>query len=53
MTRTWWSWTTSGIVGPGVYVRITPVVSWSWNMAGEPVGDTWYEARRADHVLPA
>ncbi|MFG1707495.1 pyridoxamine 5'-phosphate oxidase family protein [Nonomuraea sp. M3C6] len=20
-----------------------------WNMAGEPVGDTWYESRRAVH----
>ena len=41
-----------GMVGPGVYMRITPVVSWSWNMAGEPVGDTWYESRRADHAIP-
>ena len=39
-----------GMVGPGVYSRIVPDVSWSWNMAGEPVGETWYEARRADHV---
>jgi pyridoxamine 5'-phosphate oxidase family protein len=38
-----------GMVGPGIYVRITPTVSWSWNMAGEPVGDTWYEARKASH----
>ncbi len=38
-----------GMVGPGVYLRITPTVSWSWNMSGEPVGDTWYEARRATH----
>jgi pyridoxamine 5'-phosphate oxidase family protein len=38
-----------GMVGPGTYVRITPDISWSWNMAGEPVGDTWYPARRADH----
>jgi pyridoxamine 5'-phosphate oxidase family protein len=30
-----------GIVGPGVHVRIAPVVSWSWNMAGEPVGYMW------------
>jgi pyridoxamine 5'-phosphate oxidase family protein len=35
-----------GMVGPGTYVRITPTVSWSWNLAGEPVGETWYEARR-------
>jgi pyridoxamine 5'-phosphate oxidase family protein len=38
-----------GMVGPGLYSRITPTVSWSWNMAGEPAGDTWYEARRAVH----
>ena len=38
-----------GMVGPGLYIRIDPTVSWSWNMAGEPVGTTWYEARRADH----
>jgi pyridoxamine 5'-phosphate oxidase family protein len=35
-----------GMVGPGTYVRITPTVSWSWNLAGEPVGENWYEARR-------
>jgi pyridoxamine 5'-phosphate oxidase family protein len=38
-----------GMVGPGVYVRITPTVSWSWNMAGEPVGEQWYESRRTVH----
>lgn len=38
-----------GIVGPGSYVRVTPTVSWSWNMAGEPVGETWYASRRAVH----
>ncbi|WP_020670120.1 PPOX class F420-dependent oxidoreductase [Amycolatopsis nigrescens] len=39
----------SGIAGPGLYLRITPTISWSWNMAGEPVGDTWYEPRRTVH----
>ena len=39
-----------GMVGPGLYVPITPTVSWSWNLTGEPVGDTWYEARRATHA---
>jgi pyridoxamine 5'-phosphate oxidase family protein len=39
----------AGMVGPGIYTRITPTVSWSWNLAGEPVGDTWYESRRAEH----
>ncbi len=38
-----------GFAGPGSYFPITPVVSWSWNMAGEPAGDTWYESRRAAH----
>jgi pyridoxamine 5'-phosphate oxidase family protein len=38
-----------GMVGPGFYLRITPSISWSWNMAGEPAGGTWYEARRATH----
>jgi pyridoxamine 5'-phosphate oxidase family protein len=38
-----------GMVGPGHYMRITPTISWSWNMEGAPAGDTWYEARRALH----
>lgn len=38
-----------GLVGPGFYVHITPTTSWSWNMDGQPAGDTWYAARRADH----
>jgi pyridoxamine 5'-phosphate oxidase family protein len=38
-----------GMVGPGFYLRITPSISWSWNMAGEPASGTWYEARRATH----
>ncbi len=38
-----------GLVGPGTYMRITPTVSWSWNMAGEPAGDTWYEPHRTVH----
>jgi pyridoxamine 5'-phosphate oxidase family protein len=42
-----------GMVGPGIYVRITPTISWSWNMAGEPVGESWYESRRAVHRTPA
>jgi pyridoxamine 5'-phosphate oxidase family protein len=42
----------TGLVGPGHYMRITPLVSWSWNMAGEPVGATWYEPRRAVHHPP-
>lgn len=38
-----------GVVGPGIYARVTPKVSWSWNMAGEPAGETWYPSRRAVH----
>jgi pyridoxamine 5'-phosphate oxidase family protein len=41
-----------GMVGPGVYMRITPTISWSWNMAGDPVGDTWYQPRRTVHQVP-
>ncbi|GAA3944216.1 PPOX class F420-dependent oxidoreductase [Actinoplanes auranticolor] len=41
-----------GIVGPGIYMRITPTISWSWNMTGEPVGSTWYEPRRTIHQAP-
>ena len=41
-----------GMIGPGLFLRITPRVSWSWNMAGEPVGATWYESRRAVHDDP-
>jgi pyridoxamine 5'-phosphate oxidase family protein len=42
-----------GMVGPGLYVRITPTISWSWNMAGEPVGDTWYVPTRTVHQIPS
>ena len=38
-----------GMVGPGFYIRITPRVSWSWNMAGQPVGEEWYDAHRVTH----
>lgn len=43
-----------GLVGPGLYMRITPTISWSWNVAGEPrvAGDTWYEPRRTVHRTP-
>ena len=41
-----------GMVGPGHYLRITPAVSWSWNMEGEPVGESWYASRRAIHQAP-
>jgi pyridoxamine 5'-phosphate oxidase family protein len=38
-----------GLVGLGHYLRVVPTVSWSWNLAGEPVGDTWYPTHRTDH----
>ena len=38
-----------GMVGPGWYLRIVPTVSWSWNLAGEPVGEEWYEATKTIH----
>jgi pyridoxamine 5'-phosphate oxidase family protein len=38
-----------GMVGPGLYSRITPRVSWSWNLAGEPAGEQWYPANRTVH----
>ena len=41
-----------GMVGPGHYVRVNPTISWSWNLEGAPVGDTWYEARRTTHAAP-
>jgi pyridoxamine 5'-phosphate oxidase family protein len=38
-----------GMVGPGIYMRITPAISWTWNMERAPVGETWYEMSRTDH----
>jgi pyridoxamine 5'-phosphate oxidase family protein len=42
-----------GMVGPGHFLRITPTVSWSWNLAGEPVGETWYASRKTVHTAGA
>ncbi|MET0416744.1 MAG: PPOX class F420-dependent oxidoreductase [Actinoplanes sp.] len=39
-----------GMVGPGFYLHIVPTISWSWNMAGKPAGDSWYESRRTRHM---
>jgi pyridoxamine 5'-phosphate oxidase family protein len=36
-----------GLMGPGLYCRITPTRAWTWNMAGEPAGERWYEPRRS------
>jgi pyridoxamine 5'-phosphate oxidase family protein len=38
-----------GMMGPGLYCRITPRVSWSWNLAGEAAGEQWYPAKRTVH----
>lgn len=38
-----------GFVGPGWYIRITPTVSWSWNLDGLPAGDEWYPVARRRH----
>jgi pyridoxamine 5'-phosphate oxidase family protein len=40
-----------GMIGPGLYSRIAPSVSPSWNLAGEPAGEQWYGARRTLHNL--
>ena len=40
-----------GLVGPGVYVRIEPTVSWSWNLDGLPAADEWYEMTRTEHSI--
>lgn len=40
-----------GMVGHGVYMRIAPTISWSWNLAGEPAGDDWYGTRRTVHEV--
>jgi pyridoxamine 5'-phosphate oxidase family protein len=39
-----------GMVGPGWYMRITPAISWSWNLDGRPADEHWYEARRTVHT---
>jgi pyridoxamine 5'-phosphate oxidase family protein len=40
----------TGMVGPGVYVRFTPTISWTWNIEGAPLdGDDWYQIRRTVH----
>ncbi|MFG1925123.1 PPOX class F420-dependent oxidoreductase [Cryptosporangium sp. NPDC048952] len=39
-----------GLIGPGTYLRITPTVSWSWNLAGEPVGAEWYPSNKTIHA---
>ena len=38
-----------GMVGPGWFSRVVPRVSWSWNLAGEPAGEQWYDANQTVH----
>jgi pyridoxamine 5'-phosphate oxidase family protein len=38
-----------GLVGPGLYSKVIPTVSWSWNLSGEPADTTWYEAIKTIH----
>ncbi|GAA4044071.1 PPOX class F420-dependent oxidoreductase [Streptomyces shaanxiensis] len=42
----------AGMVGPGHYLRITPTLSWSWNLADppRPSGDSWYPMHRTTHA---
>jgi len=42
----------TGMIGPGVFLRVTPTVSWSWNLEAAPVGRTWYPSRRTVHPPP-
>ncbi|MEU0238134.1 PPOX class F420-dependent oxidoreductase [Nocardiopsis sp. NPDC006198] len=42
----------TGMIGPGVFLRVTPAVSWSWNPEGDPVGDERYPSRRTVHGRP-
>jgi pyridoxamine 5'-phosphate oxidase family protein len=39
----------SALVGPGLFMRIAPTISWSWNLEGKPSGGTWYQPRRTTH----
>lgn len=42
-----------GMVGAGYFLRVTPTVSWTWNLAGEPLGENWYETTRTEHAPPS
>ncbi|MBP2366475.1 PPOX class F420-dependent oxidoreductase [Pseudonocardia parietis] len=42
-----------GMVGPGSYMRIVPTISWSWNMAGLPIGENGFEPTRTVHASSA
>jgi pyridoxamine 5'-phosphate oxidase family protein len=40
----------TGMTGSGWFLRVVPLESWSWNLAGEPVGAEWYPARHTVHT---
>jgi len=41
----------NGMFGPGAYLRITPAVSWSWNLDAKPFGGGGeFGPRRTVHV---
>ena len=40
-----------GLVGSGTYVRISPTVSWSWNLDARPALDEWYPMTRTEHSI--
>jgi pyridoxamine 5'-phosphate oxidase family protein len=45
-----------GYSGPGTYLRITPTVSWSWNLDGKPYTGGWSglgAPRKSVHRPPA
>lgn len=42
--------TRSGRFGSGPYLRITPRISWIWNLAGTPLGSSDFAPRRTVHA---
>jgi pyridoxamine 5'-phosphate oxidase family protein len=40
-----------GRFGPGVYLRITPTVSWSWHLDGRAVDEEPRAPRRTEHSV--
>jgi pyridoxamine 5'-phosphate oxidase family protein len=45
----------AGRFGPGAYMRVTPTISWSWNLAGQAIahGNREINPRRAVHQAVA
>jgi len=42
-----------GQFGPGAYLRITPEISWSWNLDGRPISEAQSGPRRTVHAAAA